>query len=170
VSKPFYENSNYYIMKLNDRKAFVNDPNSVKKVKVKHAFVPIAGNLPQSEIIKIQENIKSNIAQYKSCDGFARFAKNIGSKIPSDTIDVNLDELNPQVRPAISQTEVDGLTTPIESPDGLHIFGICEKEKPQTSVILKDRLKEMLTMRKLDLQAQRYLQQLRDKAFIEIRM
>lgn len=170
VSTPFYENSNYYIMKLNDRKAFVNDPNSVKKVKVKHAFVQIQGNLPKSEIIKIQENIKSNIAKYKSCNDFSKFAKNINSKIPSDTIDVSLDELNPEVRPAIAQTDVGSLTPPIASPDGLHIFGICEKEKPQTSLILKDRLKEMLTMRKLDLQAQRHLQQLRDKAFIEIRM
>lgn len=170
VSSPFYENGNYYIIKLNDRRALINDPTTVKSVKMKHAFVEIKNNLPKSKILEIQDNIKSNVQNYKSCSDFAKFAKNINSSLPTETIAIEVSELNPEVKPAVIQTPVNSLTPPIPAPGGIHIFGVCDKTEPEKSIVLKERIEGMILRRKMDLQAQRYLQDLRDKAFIEIRI
>jgi len=170
ISLPFYENGNYYIIKLNDRRALINDPSTVKKVKLKHAFVEIANNLPKSEVIKMQDKIRASVVKYKSCADFAKLAKNINSKLSTETISIDISELNPEVKPAVIQTPVNSLTPPIPSPGGIHIFGVCDKTEPEKSIVLKDRIEGMILRRKIDLQAQRYLQKLRDKAFIEIRI
>jgi peptidyl-prolyl cis-trans isomerase SurA len=170
VSLPFFVDSKYHIIKLNNRRALVSNPADVKNVKLKHAFVEIAKGTSKSKIMQIQERITKSAKNYNSCKDFARFAKKIGSQISTDTISLNVNDMNPEVIPAVIKTPVNKLTPPVPSPEGVHLFGVCHKEKPKAEVVLEDRLKEIITRRKLDLQAQRYLQKLRDKAFIEIRV
>lgn len=170
ISRPFFVNGQYYIMKLNERRALVDDPTTVKNFKLKHAFIEIKPGTSKNDISKIQEKIIKNAKKYKSCDDFAAFAKNVGSNIGTDTIDINIDDMNPEVKPAIINTPIGSLTPPVPAPEGVHIFGVCDKEKPESSLVLKDKLREIIFRRKLDLQAQRYLQKLREKAFIEIRI
>ena len=169
ISLPFYVNSKYYIIKLNERRALVDDPTTVKNFKLKHAFISIKPDASQKEVLAIKDNVIKNAKKYTSCKDFNVFAKNIGSTIDTETIAINIDNMNPEIRPAIVKTPVDSLSPPVPAPNGVHIFGVCDKEKPESSLVLKDKLKEMIFRRKLDLQAQRYLQKLRDKAFIEIR-
>jgi len=166
ISDPFRIEDNYYILKLDDRRAIMKSVSMDDKISFKQAMAPAES---EQEMQKKSKEMADKISSVKSCDDFEKFAKSIKSTIGTATVNAQLKDLNEQVRNAINETMSGHYSDIIKGPSGLYIFMVCDRSDPTTTVVLKNKVREMLLMRKIDLQSQRYLRELRSKAFIEVR-
>jgi peptidyl-prolyl cis-trans isomerase SurA len=169
ISDPFLASDNYYIVRLNDRRAGVKTESTEGEVTMKQAFVSLPEGASETKVRDIAQDIAKKSSMVTSCDNFAAFAKSIHSEIDPQPIKTKLSDLNPDMLSAITSTPTGKLTPIITSATGLHIFALCKKPEPTTSIVVKDKVKEMIIRKKIELQAQHYLRDLRKNAYIEIR-
>ncbi len=86
------------------------------------------------------------------------------------------DQLRGALREAVKKAEANSVLPPIRTEEGYHIVSIGDRRSRATGnsdtaeKITPDIAREMLAMEKIDLEAKRYLKQLRDNGFIEIRL
>lgn len=82
---------------------------------------------------------------------------------------LNERQLNVKIKNIIANVSEGNVTDPIATEDGYLIFKVLEKQvkggKPNT-----DKAREAVALRKMELDARQYLQELREKAFIEVRI
>ncbi len=169
VSDPFRIGDSYHIVTIKERRAIISTASPDDKISIKQAFVSTEG-ADGGAAQKLADNIRKNSASVKSCGDFDSFAKNIKSELSTQTINTGIKDLNAEIGAAINSIKVGGITNVIKAPAGLFVFMLCERTDPKTSVVLKNRVYELLMRDKVDLQAQKYLQNLRKNTFIEIRV
>jgi peptidyl-prolyl cis-trans isomerase SurA len=169
VSAPFLSGDSYYILKLVDRRALISTPDGDSEISLRHAFVPLEEKTSQDKVAKLANDITKKSEAVKSCNDFDSFAKSINSSADSSAVKTKLKDLNPDIQNAITNTPI-GRTTPvITSPQGIHVFSVCNKPAGKNSVIGTDKIKDVLSRKKLDMQAQKYLMDIRKNTYIEIR-
>lgn len=87
---------------------------------------------------------------------------------------INEDQLRGSLRTHVKEAKPNTLLPPIEAEDGYHIIKLGERRTfdnitKKAPVPTVDKVKNMLLSQKLDLESKRYMKQLHDKSFIEIR-
>jgi peptidyl-prolyl cis-trans isomerase SurA len=169
ISEPFLDSDNYYIVRLNDRKAGVKTETTEGDITIRQAFIPVTEGTSEANVKELAANIMKKSTAVKSCDDFPAFAKSINSQTDPQPIKTKFSEINPDMINTITTTPVGKLTPIVMSTTGLNIFAVCKKPEPVTSIVVKDKIKEIIFRRKIELQAQRYLRDLRKKSYIEIR-
>jgi peptidyl-prolyl cis-trans isomerase SurA len=83
---------------------------------------------------------------------------------------VKLGELPAGLRAAVSPLAVGKASQPLVGPEGVRIFMVCERKSPNEAELpSRDEVERRLVMQRLELRARRYLRDLRESAFLEIR-
>lgn len=169
VSEPFENGDNYYIIRLDERRALVTEQDAESKMSIKQMLVQVTKDMPQKKVKQLAQTLAKE-GEKVDCNNFTHYATKYHSLVKPNTLEVKLSELNGEVRNAIAKTPEGKLTSPILGPNGLYIFAICDKPEGNRAVVMRNKVEELLLRKKMDLQAQRYLRELRSKAFIDIRL
>lgn len=82
---------------------------------------------------------------------------------------IPLEKLQDNVQSAIAIAGANSITEPIKTEDGYRIFKTGEIRMLGKGSYNEDKVREVLTMQKLELESRRYIKDLRQKAYIEIR-
>jgi peptidyl-prolyl cis-trans isomerase SurA len=90
------------------------------------------------------------------------------------TLSRNVSENIPEkLRDIITKLKVGAVSDPIITPQGIHLFMLCERiDLPPSKALMEaqdDAIRQSIYQEKLELEAQKYLRNLRREAFIEIR-
>lgn len=80
-----------------------------------------------------------------------------------------LSGLPPAMKAAIDGLQPGQVSAPMESSDGVRLFMLCERKEQSDADAEKDRTKNRIYQQKIELEAQKYLRNLRRSTFIEIR-
>jgi peptidyl-prolyl cis-trans isomerase SurA len=114
-----------------------------------------------AELNKLRENIKT-------CNQFGEMAAKVGSSVPNDEFRVPVENLHSDIRGMIRHLSAGQVSQVIKAPSALHLVMVCDKEYKNYGAKEKEEIRELLHEKKILLQAEHYLHDLRQKAIIEI--
>jgi peptidyl-prolyl cis-trans isomerase SurA len=82
----------------------------------------------------------------------------------------NLSELPEGIRGIVSDLKPGDISTPYASGSGILLYMLCERKERPLQEAEKERLKNQLYQEKIELEAQKYLRNLRRDTFIDVRV
>lgn len=171
VSRPIRSGSGIHIFKLNERRSGSSSL-IVEQTHVRHILLKPTEVLSDKEAQQKIESIKDRIdhgtpfqdmARQYSDDGSASNGGDLGWINPGDTV--------PIFEKTMEELAIDEVSAPIRSQFGWHIIQVLERRKQDMSKESK-RLKarQEIRARKAEEAYNDWIQELRDKAFVELRL
>lgn len=171
VSRPIRSGTGVHILKLNDRRAgastLIVDQTHVRHILLKPNEV-LSDKEAKQKIDGIKERIDhgtpfQDMARQYSDDGSASSGGDLGWISPGDTV--------PVFEKTMAELAVNEVSAPIRSQFGWHIIQVLERRKQDMSKESK-RLKarQEIRARKAEESYNDWIHELRDKAFVEMRL
>ncbi|NEV62055.1 peptidylprolyl isomerase [Thiorhodococcus minor] len=171
VSDPLRSPSGFHIIKMREIKAAT--PENVTQTQARHILIRT------NEIVS-DDDAKRRLNQLRQRviggDDFATLARahsdDTGSALKGGDLGwVNPGDTVPDFEERMNALPVNGVSEPFESPFGWHIVQVLERRSQDTSdEIMRIKAREALQRRKAEETTEEWLRQLRDEAYIEIRL
>lgn len=126
-------------------------------------------NAPAARVSQRLAEANALRARFKSCDeGFAT-AKGLRDVAVRPLISRSTASMSPRVREVLDKTPLGTLTPPEQSEDGIELFAICDKKEESGNMVMQAKVREELTSEGMQVQARKYINELRARAVIEYR-
>ena len=170
VSPPVRATGGYHILFVRDRRRIAEaSPDEVVATLYRLAF-PIPPDMPQSEARQVAQAADEASRTIRGCEALAARAEEMGV---GDLVEAGrgpIGQLPPPIR-----AELDGLpdgapTRPVRAPDGIVIFMLCERDLTATGLPSRDEIAAGLARARLSMLQRRYLRDLRNASYIELRV
>lgn len=174
VSRPIRTAQGYHIVALRERReprgAAAQADTSVALYQI---FLPLADGAGGEDVAS-QKALAQTIAE--SVDGCAdmdKAAKELASPLSGPMGTVRVGDLAADMRKIVTTLKVGEASAPIPVDGGLRVLMVCERDAPAAAADanLPSRLEiqRMIGEQKMELQSRRFLRDLRQTAFIDIR-
>lgn len=163
--------SGFHIVKLLEKRA--GEVHIVTQTKARHILLRASDLSTESEILTRLRQLRDRI------DGGADFAELARSQSEDrntatnggDLGWVNPGDLVPQFEAVMAQLKPNQLSEPFQTPFGWHIVQVLERRQLDNSEeFTRNEAREFLRDRKIDEQSEIWLRQLRDEAYVEIKL
>ena len=164
--------SGFHIFKLLDRRAIEVPTTIVNQTKARHILIKINELTSDSEakakIVKLKERLDKGenfeeLAKQYSEDASNNSGGNLGWLSPGDTV--------PPFEQAMNDLQLEEVSEPVKSQFGWHLIQVVERRTQDVSTDRrKQKAREAIRARKADVVIQEWLRQLRDQAYVELRM
>ncbi|EXJ14311.1 Survival protein SurA precursor (Peptidyl-prolyl cis-trans isomerase SurA) [Imhoffiella purpurea] len=171
ISDPLRSPSGFHIIKLREIKAAA--PKSVTQTHARHILVRT------NEIVS-DEDAKRRLSQLRTRiqggDDFETLARahsdDTGSALKGGDLGwLNPGDTVPEFEETMNDLAPDQVSLPFKSPFGWHIVQVLERRDQDTSSdIMRIKAREALQRRKAEEATEEWLRQLRDEAYVEIRL
>jgi peptidyl-prolyl cis-trans isomerase SurA len=161
----------FHILKLNDRRGLSTQV-IVRQTRARHILIKTNELVPEAEARRRLESLRERLENKADFAGLARLhsedasgAKggDLGWISPGDTV--------PEFERAMNALEPGQLSAPVQTPFGWHLIQVMERRDEDLS---QDRRRvaalTALRARKSDDSYQEWVRQLRDRAYVEIRL
>lgn len=164
----------FHIVKLNERRGGSSDqaPVSVQQTRARHILIKTNELVSETEarnrlrVLKERLENKADfaeLARVHSEDTSASRGGDLGWILPGDTV--------PEFERAMNQLQPGQISDVVQSPFGLHLIQVLERG---TQDVSKERqrltARQTLRARKSDEAYQEWVRQLRDRAYVEVRL
>jgi peptidyl-prolyl cis-trans isomerase SurA len=171
VSGAFRSPAGFHVIKLLDVRG-AGAPLMVEQAHVRHILVRTNDLVSEDEakrkLLGLRERIVNGVnfaelARLNSDDGSASRGGDLGWIYPGDTV--------PEFERAVSELKVGEVSQPVKTPFGWHIIQVLERRTADMSTDRKRvEARKALLERKGDEAYQEWLRQLRDRAYVELRL
>lgn len=172
VAPPARSQAGFHILKLHDKRGETKQ--IVAQSKVRHILLKPSAILPsekaRQKLLEYREQIMSGKAD------FAELAKDhsedIGSKMSGGDLGWT-DPANfvPEFADVINKSEIGVISEPFETQFGWHILEVLDRRQEDlTEDAIRMKARQLLTSRRFEDETQVWLQEMRDEAFIEIKI
>lgn len=176
VSELLRSANGFHIVRLNERRGGVTQsglgPTNVQQTRVRHILLRtnelVAEGEARNRLRALKERLDNKadfgeIARVHSEDASATRNGDLGWILPGDTV--------PEFERAMDSLKVGEISEPVRSPFGWHLIQVLERGSQDVS---KERrrlaARQALRARKSDEAYQEWVRQLRDRAYIEMRL
>jgi len=154
------------IVKLLDRRTVLTaDP---MKTRLKLAQLIIDDIAADPELV--QEKLARAHGESESCADMLRLSADFVSPQSGDLGELSLGDMPLDLRQAVQQLEAMSLSAPLPFGGGFRILMVCSRDEAKVDVPSRDAMRQIIGNRRLELQARRYLRDLRRSAFVEFRV
>ncbi|MCA8927154.1 MAG: peptidylprolyl isomerase [Alphaproteobacteria bacterium] len=167
VSPPVEVDDGYYLLALRDRREFGKEGRQETLYNLQRYYAPFAQNASNAVKRQIVQRAERARAEISGCTDVAAVAKKYGAQ-STDLGAIRLGELPGPLRPFIEKLGDSGKTKALTLIDGVLIMVLCNKEVKSIGLPDRDQVRATLLNRRSDLEARRYLRDLRQNALIEI--
>ncbi|MGE5538925.1 MAG: peptidylprolyl isomerase [Gemmatimonas sp.] len=165
LSQPIRTAGGYYLLLLRDRRAPAAAGDTVYSLA--RAAFPAA---PGAERSAVEAARRASLAA-KDCDAFAQAAEKAAPGVEVTQARAHAGEMAPELRSVISKMPVGGITDPMPMPGGAQVIMVCEREDAGAAELPpRAEVERMLQAEKLEAYSRRLLRDLRQNAFIDIRV
>jgi peptidyl-prolyl cis-trans isomerase SurA len=154
----------YYILYLRDRKPISGGADAVRLTQI---FLDAPANGQDDNQEARLAEAESLRAQIDSCDTAAKIAKASGGPGSGDLGMLNVADLSPQLKGLVQSLPLEQPSEPVNIAGNLAILVVCER---QGGAIDRERIHRNLIAQRLDIQARRYLRDLRREANVDLRL
>lgn len=135
---------------------------------IKQIAIPLPKKRDNASVAALNQTVSTLKANPGSCESMEIPAVAVQPEV--QFVRATLGALNPQQRNIISHLEVGEVSAPLAGPDAVRLVVVCEKiEAPGEALPNADAMRQQLFAEKLELEAQKYLRNLRRDAFIDIK-
>lgn len=170
ITPPIRTDGGYTIIKIYDTRALEQTLPGAN-VTLKEILLRLKPGAPQREadaLLAIGEEVAKHpgTCEEKGVAGVENFG-DLDMEINFHT--TPLSDLSPAVKVIVQGLAVGGISTPFASSEGIRLFMLCDKKQASSSEPDKERIFAQLMKQRMELEAQKYMRNLRRDAFIEIR-
>jgi peptidyl-prolyl cis-trans isomerase SurA len=170
ISNPIRILDGYHILLLRQRRMAEVGKTEETRIALQQIFIPLPSTATPGEVTNQTELANAAVGSAKGCKEFERLGKELGSPLSGGLGDVAMSELPPQFRAVVMKLPVGQVGPPIRTDDGLVMLMVCKRVEPKVSQGDRDKIADLIRMRRLSMLAQRYLRDLRRAAFIDMRV
>lgn len=170
IAGPIATVSGFKIVRL-DRKRRVATANPDDAVLRLHQLIlSLPPNASKADI-DTQTGLATIMAEtITGCGDMARAAKEVKSPGKADLGKLRQRDLAPTIRKAISALPVGRASGPVHTPDGIHLFMVCQRQEVKSALPDRAQIEQQLVRGRLGMMARRYLRDLRIAAVIDLRV
>ncbi len=171
VSAPLRSPNGFHILKLNDKRGG-SSPLIIEQTHARHILIKLSEIMSEKDAKQKMDGIKERLdngenfevlARQFSEDGTASNGGDLGWVNPGDTV--------PQFEKAMNSLKQDEISEPVLSPFGWHIIQVLERRKQDMSKeAARLKARQEIRARKADEAYQDWVRELRDRAFVELRL
>lgn len=175
VTAPIPSAIGYKIYRVNKR----YDPQDTE-IDIKQIYLPTT-NLPEEtkqELRAIFEEAARTDEPF-TCGNFLEAGQKIKSELKDNMADtlavldlgrLRLTDLSAEIRDEAAVLPVGEASPVIVKPNGITLLMVCDRAATASNAPDDEKIRDLLTREKVELEARRYLMQIRKSAFIERRM
>lgn len=170
ATPPIRTASGFYIYLLRDRRVLAAPNPEDATVSLAQLVMPLEPGAGEDDIAAqkaLAETVRESIS---GCEDLQRVAKELGAPPAEPAPDLRVGDLNPAIRPTVSDLKVGEASAPMQTEAGLVMIMVCARKEPPSNLPSREDIAENLTRQRVDLTARRYLRDLRRAAFIDVRV
>jgi len=171
ISAPLRSPNGFHILKLTNKRGG-NSPLVIEQTHARHILIKLSEVVSESDGKKKMDGIKERLdngekfevlARQFSEDGTASSGGDLGWVNPGDTV--------PQFEKAMNELKDNQISEPVRSPFGWHIIQVLERRKQDMSKeAARLKARQEIRARKADEAYQDWVRELRDRAYVELRL
>lgn len=171
ISTPLRSPSGFHIIKLAEIKAAT--PQTITQTHARHILIRTSELVSDDDAKRRLEQLRTRII---GGDDFASLARassdDTGSALKGGDLGwINPGDTVPDFEKAMDALPPNGISQPFKSPFGWHIVQVLERRtQEQEGELMRLKAREALQRRKVEEATEDWLSQLRDEAYIEIRL
>lgn len=171
ITDPLRNSEGFTIIKVYDTRALSQQDDEALSVVLREIVLTLKADASEKEASVMLDIGKQVAKNPGKCED-----KGVGGVENLDDFNIKVNQIKetmadlPDGLHAIaSNLTLGGISPPFASREGIVLYMLCEKTNVAAANIDKDRISQMLVSQKLQLEAQKYLRNLRRENFIEIR-
>ncbi len=171
ISDPLSSPSGYHIIKLNEIKAAT--PADVVQTNARHILIRTNELVSDDDAKRRLEQLRMRIVGGEDFAALARSnSDDTGSALKGGDLGwVNPGDTVPDFEEAMNALPPNGVSEPFQSPFGWHIVQVIERRnQDKEGEFMRLKAREALQRRKAEEATEEWLRQLRDEAYVEIRL
>lgn len=126
-------------------------------------------NRTESQIEGRKREAEALRARFNNCDEGLPFARALRNVVVRDQVKRTSADLPPPLRKILDETTVGRLTNPEVTQQGVEVFALCARNQTTIETAAKRQIREELFAEKFKAQSERYIQELRRGAMIEVK-
>lgn len=155
----------YYIYLLIDRRA-PTDPNSAIQVNLTQVVFPIPEGSDRAAVVA---KAKAATEDARSCGELSKIGRDASPELSGPIGDVKVSDLPTEIRATILAAKIATPTDPIPVRNGIGVFMVCSRQGGDVEE-QRDQVADAITRSRLENLARGYLRDLRQVAFIDLRV
>ncbi len=171
VSAPIRSPSGFHLIRLMDFRGDAPEP--VAQTHARHILVRTSELISDADAQQRLRQLRQRIQGGESFDRLARSHSNdTGSALRGGDLGwINPGDTVPDFENAMNQLAPGEISAPFQSPFGWHIVQVIERRQQDSADgVMRQRAEDAVRARKAEDAAKLWLQQLRDEAYVEIRL
>ncbi len=170
VSDPIRLGGGFYILRLNDRRRVLEADPLDARVELRQIALSFDDKTTQEDQLAFVERFEKLRDRMNDCAKIGEYAAELGVKDFGSLGMVRLRDLPRQLRGMLVDLPIGKpIRKPVRIEDGMRIFFVCKREKPEVHVPTLDEIVARLEDQKLAMMARRYLRDLRRDAIVDYR-
>lgn len=164
MSRPVRTLSGYHILLLRQERETTL---GTVTLQLKQLLFPLSEGATEDQKRSLVEQAEAARTRVSGCADLDALATEVGAAESTDLGTVNLSDLPPPIRDAVSDLPIGRPSQPISVSGGLSILVVCERTE---SGIDRTKIRDRLGAQQLDMLARRYMRDLRRNANVDIRL
>lgn len=171
VSAPLRSPNGFHILKLTNKRGG-SSPLVIEQTHARHILIKLSEVVSEKEAKLKMDNIKERLDNGESFEVLARQYSEDGTASNGGDLNwVNPGDTVPAFEKAMNELNDKQISQPIRSPFGWHIIQVLERRKQDMSKeAARMKARQEIRNRKADEAYQDWILELRDRAFVEIKL
>ena len=164
LSRPIPVDGGVYIIYMRDKR----DGASASLVQIKQVMIELPETATDADVAAATQRLEALRPQL-TCDTMLSRATSEQGLLGADLGEADVQNLAPQFQQVARSAEVGSISTPVRTPLGLHLLGVCGRRVGGTEAPNPQEVENSLFRQNLATLGRRYMRDLREDALIEYR-
>ncbi|MGE0868764.1 MAG: peptidylprolyl isomerase [Kofleriaceae bacterium] len=150
---------------------------AINAVRLSHMLFKLPEKPTDQQVAEAKERAAKALARVKAGEDFAKVAAEVSDDTGTKDTGGELGwfqrgSINPEWEPIVFAMEKGDVRGPVSGPQGLHVFSVTEVKQSELKPYpeMKEQINRELRRREMDKQTQVWLEDLRKKAYIDIKL
>jgi peptidyl-prolyl cis-trans isomerase SurA len=171
VAKPIRSPNGFHILKLTNKRGG-SSPLVVDQTHARHILIKLSEVVSEKDGKHKMDIIKERLDNGTKFEDMARqYSEDGSANNGGDLSWVNPGDTVPQFEKAMNELKVNEISAPVRSPFGWHIIQVIERRKQDMSKeAARLKARQEIRARKSEEAYQDWVRELRDRAFVELRL
>lgn len=171
VSEPIRSPNGYHILKLTNKRGG-NSPLVVQQTHARHILIKLSEIMSEAEGKTKMENIKERLDNGEKFEVLARqYSEDATASNGGDLGWVNPGDTVPQFEKAMNELKENEISAPVRSQFGWHVIQVLERRgQDMTKEAARLKARQEIRARKAEEAYQDWIRELRDRAYVELRL
>jgi len=172
VTPPMRSDAGYHLLKLYDRRDSGGEK-MIEQSNVRHILVKPNEIRNEEDSRRFIESLRTRILNGEDFEKIARqYSEDPGSALRGGELGWSVPgQFVPEFEHAVNNAELNTITAPLRTQFGWHIIQVTERRQQDFSQeIMRSQAANSIRQRKFEEELQIWLQQIRDEAFVEIKL